>query len=459
MQVARSRVHAMQQDTSQTRLDLSELDITSLPSSLASSRAEHITTLVASGNNLTTLPLWLPLALPSLTSLSLQENALSSVPPCIASLTNLQFLSLSANSITTLPPFLASLPSLSVLAFNDNPIQDPPPHVVSSGYDAIMEYLAGSAASSPPPNDDDSWVAVESQPMLASLRPNERTAVLSSAARYGALDSGAAHSSSPGSMVDTLLESRSGPRRDAGMADELAWIAAHWRSLVFSFVLGLLVLIAVFAGIILIVHSTKGPTGAPCGGSACFPYSCDQSTQRCWTECSSKHACAPSYTCLSDGSCVPSQGAPCNTTQPDACGPFACLPDTSRCATTCSPAHPATTCAPSAGCTRWNQCLPSRPCSDAGCGTYACDSRGTCLISCASSDQCAGRDVCHQGACRSAPLLSHNGPRYFIAVWSAIFLLTAISIFGLPFSLPLFPTDRTLDSTHADASLIDGDVD
>jgi Leucine-rich repeat (LRR) protein len=102
-------------ETTATTLDLSYLDLTTVPPEIGQ--------------------------LSGLQELKLVGNALTALPPEIGLLSNLQNLYLSYNHLTTLPPEIGQLSSLQTLDLLENPLTTPPPEVVAQGTQAVLAYL------------------------------------------------------------------------------------------------------------------------------------------------------------------------------------------------------------------------------------------------------------------------------------------------------------------------------
>jgi internalin A len=121
-------------------LDLSGRGLTSLPPEIG--RLTNLQTLNLSGNGLTSLPPEIG-RLTNLRTLYLDGNGLTSLPPEIVQLTNLRTLYLSGNRLTSLPATLAPLlRSGLVLRLLGNPLADPLPELFERGTDALAAYLS-----------------------------------------------------------------------------------------------------------------------------------------------------------------------------------------------------------------------------------------------------------------------------------------------------------------------------
>ena len=97
------------------KLDLSQRDITSLPSEIG---------------NLT-----------NLTSLHLSSSEITTLPESIGNLTNLTSLHLSDNKLTTLPESISNLTNLTSLDLSKNKLSNLPPEVLSKGGLAVRDYF------------------------------------------------------------------------------------------------------------------------------------------------------------------------------------------------------------------------------------------------------------------------------------------------------------------------------
>ncbi|MSP13971.1 MAG: hypothetical protein EXR62_13575, partial [Chloroflexi bacterium] len=72
----------------------------------------------------------------------LDSNQLTSVPPELGQLANLQTLWLDSNQLTSVPRSLAGLVNLKELNLSSNPLRTPPPEVAAQGAAAVRAYLA-----------------------------------------------------------------------------------------------------------------------------------------------------------------------------------------------------------------------------------------------------------------------------------------------------------------------------
>ncbi|MCR4318010.1 MAG: leucine-rich repeat domain-containing protein [Planctomycetes bacterium] len=111
-----------------TKLDLSNLHLTELPSEIISLTALRVLDL--SGNQLTELPPEIG-SLTALQTLYLGDNQLTELPPEIGSLTALQTLYLGDNQLTELPPEIGSLTALKFLDLGGNQLTKLPPEIGS----------------------------------------------------------------------------------------------------------------------------------------------------------------------------------------------------------------------------------------------------------------------------------------------------------------------------------------
>jgi Leucine-rich repeat (LRR) protein len=91
-------------------------------------------------NLLTALPENLPVALPSLKTLSLSSNKLDNITDTTFG-QGLEILDLSNNDIGFLPPGLSNITTLKELVVYGNRFRVPRPNVVEQGTQAILEFL------------------------------------------------------------------------------------------------------------------------------------------------------------------------------------------------------------------------------------------------------------------------------------------------------------------------------
>ena len=106
-----------------TKLDLSNKDLTTLPSEIG--QLTNLRSLYLYGNQLSSLPTEIG-QLTNLQSLYLHSNQLSSLPPEIVQLSNLQTLDLRRNQLSSLPREIRQLPNLKKLDLRRNPVPIPP---------------------------------------------------------------------------------------------------------------------------------------------------------------------------------------------------------------------------------------------------------------------------------------------------------------------------------------------
>jgi internalin A len=118
-----------------TSLDLSRLDLTATPDSLA--QLAKLLVLYLYGNQITAIPDSLT-ELAKLQSLDLSGNQITAIPDSLAQLARLQFLDLSGNQITAIPDSLAQLAPLRALKLSRNQITAIPD---SLGRLAQLRYL------------------------------------------------------------------------------------------------------------------------------------------------------------------------------------------------------------------------------------------------------------------------------------------------------------------------------
>ena len=112
--------------------------LTSVPPELG--QLANLQYLSAPNNQLTSVP-------PELGQLAnlqlwLDSNQLTSLPPELGQLANLQNLWLDSNQLTSLPHSFAGLVNLKELDLSDNPLRTPPPEVAAQGAAAVRAYLA-----------------------------------------------------------------------------------------------------------------------------------------------------------------------------------------------------------------------------------------------------------------------------------------------------------------------------
>ena len=100
-----------------TTVDLFDKNLTTLPPEIW--KLKNLEVLSSGGNKLTTLPHEIG-NLTSLKRLGLQNNELTTIPPEIGNLTSLKSLYLERNQLTTLPPKIWKLKNLEWLDLSDN---------------------------------------------------------------------------------------------------------------------------------------------------------------------------------------------------------------------------------------------------------------------------------------------------------------------------------------------------
>ena len=113
--------------TGATELDLSDKELTTLPPEIV--QLVNLQSLHLGNNQLTTLPREI-VQLANLQSLHLNDNQLTTLPPEIVQLVNLQSLHLGNNQLTTLPREIVQLANLQSLHLNDNQLTTLPPEIV-----------------------------------------------------------------------------------------------------------------------------------------------------------------------------------------------------------------------------------------------------------------------------------------------------------------------------------------
>jgi hypothetical protein len=86
-------------------------------------------------------------------SLILKGAGLTSLPPEISQLTNLEFLDLRDNQITSLPSEICNLPHLASIDLRDNPLTSPPYEIARKGIEAIRQYFAALQQDEQPLNE------------------------------------------------------------------------------------------------------------------------------------------------------------------------------------------------------------------------------------------------------------------------------------------------------------------
>ncbi len=151
-------------ETGATKLDLSDQELTELPSQLF--RLTNLQVLNLGGNRLSSLPSqfiqltnltrlalhsndfsFLPsllFQLRNLTEIWLDGNQLTNLPTEIVQLKNLNLLFLNNNNLTSLPPEIVRLTNLRELLLRDNPLISPPYELAVQGIEAICEYFVSA---------------------------------------------------------------------------------------------------------------------------------------------------------------------------------------------------------------------------------------------------------------------------------------------------------------------------
>ncbi|MBW4429070.1 MAG: leucine-rich repeat domain-containing protein [Nostoc desertorum CM1-VF14] len=109
-----------------TELDLSDKGLTTLPPEIV--QLTNLQTLDLSSNQLSSLPPEI-VQLTNLQTLDLRYNQLSSLPPKIGQLTNLQSLFLNTNQLSSLPPEIGQLTNLQSLFLSTNQLSSLPPEI------------------------------------------------------------------------------------------------------------------------------------------------------------------------------------------------------------------------------------------------------------------------------------------------------------------------------------------
>ena len=130
-----------------TTLDLTDLELSTLPPQIA--RLANLQTLCLSFNQLSTLPPEIA-RLTNLQHLDLRNNQLSTLPPEIAQLTNLRGLYLSDNQLSTLPPEIVQLANLQILDLMNNQLSTLPPEIAQLANLPHL-YLSYNQLSTLPP--------------------------------------------------------------------------------------------------------------------------------------------------------------------------------------------------------------------------------------------------------------------------------------------------------------------
>jgi hypothetical protein len=130
-------------------LDLSGHELTSLPPEIT--QLTNLQTLRLSVNRLTSLPPEIT-QLTNLQTLDLSINQLTSLPPEITQLTNLQTLDLSINHLASLPPEITQLANLQSLNLNFNQLTTLPPKLAPLLENGLNLDLDGNRFQEPLPD-------------------------------------------------------------------------------------------------------------------------------------------------------------------------------------------------------------------------------------------------------------------------------------------------------------------
>jgi small GTP-binding protein len=130
-----------------TELDLSNNQISSLPPEIV--QLTNLQTLKIAGNQISSLPREIG-QLTNLQTLDISFNQISSLPPEIGQLTNLQSLDISGNQISSLPPEIVQLTNLQTLDLRNNQISSLPPEIVQLTNLQTL-YISYNQISSLPP--------------------------------------------------------------------------------------------------------------------------------------------------------------------------------------------------------------------------------------------------------------------------------------------------------------------
>lgn len=139
-------------------LDLSHKGLHNLSKNIAYYR--HLTYLCLSHNSLGSLPVQLFTHLPMLSYLDASFNLISSLPPQVGCLVNLDTLLLYQNKLTELPLELGRCFRLKTLNVDSNPITSPPHNILSQSTDGIISYLRDRMPTPPPPPER-RWLSFE----------------------------------------------------------------------------------------------------------------------------------------------------------------------------------------------------------------------------------------------------------------------------------------------------------
>ncbi|MEH2393211.1 MAG: COR domain-containing protein [Nostoc sp.] len=130
-----------------TRLNLSGKGLTTLPPEIV--QLTNLQSLYLGNNQLSSLPPEI-VQLTNLRWLDLWSNQLSSLPPEIVQLTNLYTLDLSSNQLSSLPPEIVQLTNLHTLYLSSNQLSSLPPEIVQLTNLHTL-YLGSNQLSSLPP--------------------------------------------------------------------------------------------------------------------------------------------------------------------------------------------------------------------------------------------------------------------------------------------------------------------
>ncbi|MEH2156291.1 leucine-rich repeat domain-containing protein [Nostoc sp.] len=130
-----------------TRLNLSGKGLTTLPPEIV--QLTNLQSLNLCNNQLSSLPLEI-VQLTNLRSLDLWSNQLSSLPPEIVQLTNLQTLDLSSNQLSSLPLEIVQLTNLHTLYLSSNQLSSLPPEIVQLTNLQTLDLSSNQLSSLPP---------------------------------------------------------------------------------------------------------------------------------------------------------------------------------------------------------------------------------------------------------------------------------------------------------------------
>ena len=129
------------------QLDLGGNQLSSLPPAIA--QLQNLQELDLSGNQLSSLPPAIA-QLQNLQGLNLRVNQLSSLPPAIAQLQNLQQLNLRGNQLSSLPPAIAQLQNLQRLYLSYNQLSSLPPAIAQLQNLQRLDLRDNQLSSLPP---------------------------------------------------------------------------------------------------------------------------------------------------------------------------------------------------------------------------------------------------------------------------------------------------------------------